>query len=59
MEVPRTGVESELQLLAHSTAIDSNMASETSLQHTQQLMETLDPQPTEQGQEWNPHPHGY
>ena len=28
------------------------------LRPTSQLMATLDPQPTERGQGWNPHPHG-
>ena len=36
----------------------SNVGSEPRLQPTPQLMATLDPQPTEQGQESNPQPHG-
>ena len=41
-QVPRQGVELELQLLAYTTATA-----------------TLDPYPTERGQELNLHPHGY
>ena len=36
----------------------SNTGSEPRLQPAPQLMATLDPQPTEQGQESNPQPHG-
>jgi len=37
----------------------SNVGSEPSLQPTPQLTAMPDPRPTEQGQESNPHPHGY
>ena len=37
----------------------SNMRSEPCLQPTPQLTVALDPQPSEQGQGSNPHPHGY
>ena len=57
MEVPRLGVESELQLLADATAIATG--SEPRLQCTPQVTATPDPQPTERGQGLNPHPHGY
>ena len=36
----------------------SNVGSEPHLQPTPQLMAMLDPQPTEQGQGWNPQPRG-
>ena len=42
--------------LCHS---HSNAESEPHLQATPQLMATLDPEPTEQDQESNLHPHGY
>ena len=42
--------------LCHS---HSNVGSEPRLQSTPQLMATLDPQTTEQGQGSNPHPHGF
>ena len=35
----------------------SNARSELHLQPTPQLMAMLDPEPTEQGQGWNPQPH--
>ena len=41
MEVPRLGVESELQLPAYATATE--MGSEPHQQPTLQLMATLDP----------------
>ena len=58
MEVPRLGVVLELhrQALRHS---HSNARSELHLLPTPQLITTLDPRPTEQGQGSNPHPHGY
>ena len=37
----------------------SNVGSEPRLPSTPQLMVMLDPRPTEWGQGWNPHPHGY
>ena len=43
MDIPRLGVKSELQL---------------HLRPTPQLIATLDPQPTEQGQGSSPRPHG-
>ena len=55
MEVPTLGVESELQLLAHT--LDSNARPKPRLQPTPQLTAMLNPQPTEQGQGSNPHPH--
>ena len=36
----------------------SNAGSEPCLRPTPQLTATADPQPTEQGQGWNPQPHG-
>ena len=36
-----------------------NMGSKTHLVSTPQLMTMLHPQPTEEGQGSNPHPHGY
>ena len=46
VEVPRLGVEPELQLLAHTTAT-ANAESELHLPPTPQLMATPDRQPTE------------
>ena len=57
MEVPRLGVESKLQLLAYTTAIE--MWGPSCLWPTSQFMAMPDPWPTEWGQEWNPYPHGY
>ena len=37
----------------------SNVGSELILQPTRQLAAIPDPLPTEQGQVWNPHPHGH
>ena len=54
VEVPRLGLESELQLPAYS-----NLGSELCLQLTPQLMAMPDPQPTERGQGLNPHPHSW
>ena len=42
--------------LTHS---HSNTGSELHLQPTLQLMSMPDPQPIEQGERSNPHPHGY
>ena len=56
MEVPRLGVESELQGPAYTTATAMWDLSQVC---DLQLMAMPDPQPTEQGQGWNPHPHGY
>ena len=58
MEVPRLGVESELQLLAYSTATATPDLRRVCVLYTPQLTATPDPQPTEQGQGLNPHPHG-
>ena len=58
MEVPKLGVESELQLPAYDTATampDPNHV--CSIHH--RLMAMLDSYPSKQGQGWNPHPHGY
>ena len=43
-------------LLHHS---HSNLGSELHLRSRPQLTAMPDPQPTEQGQRWNLHPHGY
>ena len=43
MEVPRLGVELELQLPAYATAIDSHAGSKLRLRLTPQLMAMLDP----------------
>ena len=37
----------------------SKVGFQPNLQSTPQVMAMLDPQPTERGQELNPHPHGY
>jgi len=50
-EVPRLGVESELQLPAYTTA--------TATRDLPQLKATPDPKPTDQRQESNPAPYGY
>ena len=52
LEVPRLGVELELQLLFYTTVAATQ-------DPTPQLMATLDPVPTEQDQQSNPSPHGY
>ena len=57
MEAPRLGVELELQLPAYATATVTPR-SKPHLQPTPQLNATRDPQPPEQGQGSNPHPHG-
>ena len=58
MEIPRLGVESELQLPAYATATTTAAPSGIcNLYHS--LMATPDPQPTEQGQRSNLHPHRY
>ena len=56
MEIPRLGVDSELQLPAY--ARDSNVGSEPRLPPIPQLTATPDPWPTERGQGSNPQPHG-
>ena len=53
MEIPRLGVESELQLPAYTNS-HSNTGSEPHLWPTSQLTAMLDPQPPEQGQEIEP-----
>ena len=55
MEVPRLGVELELQLLQGHT----NARSEPHLRPMPQLVAMPDPQPTERSQGSNLHPHGY
>ena len=58
MEVPRVGVESELQLLAYATATAA-----PDLSHICDLHRSLQQHwilnPTERGQGWNLHPHGH
>ena len=51
----RGGTGAAASSLHHS---HSNVGSEPHLQPTPQLTATLDPQPTEQGHESNPQPHG-
>ena len=68
MEVPWLGVKSELQLPAYTTAMvmpdPSHMVlySHNHVGHvvrpSPQLKVTSDPEPIEQGQGLNPHPHG-
>ena len=54
MEVPRLGVESELQLPASATAIAVLDPSRVcDLHHSSQLTATPDPWPTKRGQGWN------
>ena len=55
MEVPRLGVESELQLPADTTATATQGPSHVC---DPQLTAMPDPKPTRQGQGFNPHPHG-
>ena len=57
MEDPRLGTESELQLPACAWATAT--PDPRCLQTAPRLMATPDPQPTEQGQGLNPHPHGH
>ena len=59
MEVPRLGVELELQPPAYARAIATRDLSCVCNLHTPQLMATPDPQPTEWGQGSNQNPHGY
>ena len=55
-EVPRLGVQSELQLPAYTTATAMpDLSIICNLHH--KLMATPDPQPTELGQGSNPQPH--
>ena len=55
--VPKLGVKSALAAsLCHN---HSNARSKLRLQPIPQLTAMQDPSPTEQGQGWNPHPHGY
>ena len=56
MEVPRLGVELELQLPAYTTAA---AMWDPSCVYAICTTAMLDPYPTEQGQGLNPHPHGY
>ena len=58
VEIPRLGVESELQLPAYTTATAKLHPSHIcDLHHSSQ--QCLSCQPTERGQGWNPCPHGY
>ena len=59
MEVPRLGVELELQLPAYTIAAAMQDPNHICNLYIPQLTVTLDPQPTEQGQGSNPHPYGY
>ena len=54
MEVPRLGVELELQLLIYATATATGDPSR--MQLTPQLIATPDPYPTERAQRSNPRP---
>ena len=56
MEVPRQGVELELQLPDHATA---TAMPDPTPNLKPQLMATQGPLPTERGQGWNLHPYGY
>ena len=58
MKVPRLGgqIRAVAAGLHHS---HGNTRSELHLRPTPDKAATMDPQPTEQGQESNPHPHGY
>ena len=53
-EVPRLGVESEVKLLATATWDLSHVCEQHHSSQQHQI-----PQSTKQGQELNPHPHGY
>ena len=58
MDVPRVGVESEIQLLAFiTTTPKQDLSHVCDLHYNSRAM--LDPLPTEQGQGLNPCPHGY
>ena len=57
MDVPRLGVKSELQLQAYATAVATWDLSQSAT-YTAAYGNVPDPQPTEQGQGSNPHPHG-
>ena len=60
MEVPKLGVELELQFLAYTTAAATQgLSSVCDLHHIAQLMAMSDPLHTEQGQGSNLQPHGY
>jgi len=56
LEVPRLGVESELQLPGYTIAM-RDPSRICNLHHSS--WQCQDPYPTDQGQGWNPHPHGY
>jgi len=58
MEVPRLGVQLELQLLAYTTAT-ATWIQATSAVSTPQLIAMPDPQLSERGQGLNLYPHGY
>ena len=55
MEVPRLGVQSELQLLVYTTGTNNHTRSEPRPQPIPQLTATPNLQPTERGQELNLH----
>ena len=56
MEVPRLGVDSELQLPAYTTAtVTLDLSQIFNLHRSLWQCQILD---TERGQGWNPHPHG-
>ena len=59
MEALRLGDELELQLPAYATATATATPDPSCPRPTPQLTATLDPSPTERGQGWTPHPHGY
>ena len=59
VEIPRLGVESELQLLAYATATAMpDLSHICDLCHSLGKCQILNPL-SEGGQESNPHPHGY
>ena len=58
MEVSRLGVDSELQPPAYTTVRATQDLSHVFDLHHSSWTRWI-PQPTEQGQELNPHPHGY
>ena len=59
VEVPRLGGRIGAAAAASLHHSHSNAGYELHLQPIPQLMATLDPRPTEQGQGLTPHPHGY
>ena len=59
MEVPRLGVESELQLPVHTTATAMTNPSHICNLYHSSWQHQMDPCPTERGQGSNLYPHGY